>query len=218
MTPREAARVEQLPTASVSSRRRFKWRGAAGVVLLTPAVVATVLADPLVRPHSWLDLTIDAVAWAVFVAGAGLRFWATLHIGGRKSDFVVSEGPYSLCRHPLYFGSILLVLSGALFLKSLLFAGALALLATAYFRLTIPVEEEFLLARLGEPYRQYSQRVNRLWPSFRHFHTPSRMTVDVHSLYVECARASRWLWLPLLGELVGRVRDANWWPHLFRVP
>lgn len=218
MTPGEAAALEQLPTASVTTRRRFKWRGAAGVVLLTPAVIATVLADPLVRPNSWLDLAIDALAWGVFFTGAGLRFWATLHIGGRKSDIVVSEGPYSLCRHPLYFGSILLVLSGALFLKSVLFACALALLATAYFRFTIPAEEDFLLARLGEPYRQYSRRVNRLWPSFRHFHTPSRMTVDVHSLYVECARAARWLWLPLLGELVGRVREANWWPHLFRVP
>src|SRR6185503_21204824 len=217
MTPRET--VETLPVRSFTTRRRFKWRGAAGVVLLTPAVIATVLADPLVRPDSWANLAIDALAWGVFLIGAGLRFWATLHIGGRKSDFVVSEGPYSLCRHPLYFGSILLVLSGARFLKSIVFAGALALLATAYFLFTIPAEEDFLNARLGEPYRQYCGRVrNRLWPSFRHFHTPTRMTVDVHSLYVECARASRWLWLPLLGELVGRVRAANWWPHLFRVP
>src|SRR5678815_2034772 len=127
---------------SVVHRRRFKWRGAVGVVLLTPAAVFTVLADPLVTPDSWLDVGIDALAWVAFIAGAGLRFWATLYIGGRKSDFAVTDGPYSLCRHPPYLGTVLLILSGALFLKSSVFAGALALLAVGYFMFTVPAEEE----------------------------------------------------------------------------
>lgn len=188
------------------------------MVLLAPAAIVTILASPTVKPDSWLDIAIDALAWVAFLAGAGLRFWATLYIGGRKSDFVVSEGPYSICRHPLYLGSVLLVLSGALFLKSLVFAAALALLATAYFMFTVPAEEEYLSARLGEPYREYCQRVNRLWPSFRHFQTPARITVDVHSLYLEFARASRWLWLPLFGEIIGHLRAEPWWPRLFSVP
>jgi len=152
------------------------------------------------------------------VAGAGLGFWARLYIGARKSDEVVSEGPYSLCRHPLYLGSVLLVLSGALFLKSLVFAGAMAVLATMYFTWTVPAEEEYLMARLGEPYREYRRRVNRLWPSFRHFRTDSRIAVDIHSLYLECARASRWIWLPVIGEIIGYLRAFPWWPRLFTVP
>ncbi len=203
---------------SVVHRRRFKWRGAVGVVLLTPAAVVTVLADPMVTPDTWLDISVDALAWVAFIAGAGLRFWATLYIGGRKSDVAVTEGPYSLCRHPLYLGTVLLVLSGALFLKSIVFAGALAVLAMAYFMFTVPAEEEYLSARLGDSYREYCKRVNRLWPSMRNFRTPSRMTVDIHSLYLECARASRWIWLPLVGEIIGHLRSAPWWPRLFSVP
>lgn len=203
---------------SIHHRRRFRWRGAVGVVLLTPAALVAIVASPLVMPNSWLAVATDGLAWVAFVAGAGLRFWATLYIGGRKSDQVVSDGPYSLCRHPLYLGSVLLVLSGALFLKSLVFAFALALLATAYVMFTAPAEEEYLAARLGEPYRQYCQRINRLWPSFRHFHTQARVTVDVHSLYLEWARASRWIWLPILGETISQLRAAPWWPRLLNIP
>lgn len=210
--------TQAVPVRWIADRRRFAWRGAVGVVLLTPAALVTILADPLVRYGSWLNIAIDALAWVAFVAGAGLRFWATLYIGARKSDEVVSEGPYSLCRHPLYLGSVLLVLSGALFLKSVVFAGAMAVLATVYLMWTVPAEEEFLEARLGEPYREYRQRVNRLWPSFRHFRVAPRFVVDVHSLYLECARASRWVWLPVLGEIIGYLRAFPWWPRLFTAP
>ena len=104
---------------------------------------------------------------------------------------------------------MLLVLSGALFLKSLVFAGAMAVLATMYFTWTVPAEEEYLEARLGEAYRDYRGRVNRLWPSFRHFRTAPRIGVDIHSLYLECARASRWIWLPVIGEIIGYLRDIS---------
>lgn len=215
---KSGATSRSVPVRSIVDRRRFAWRGAMGVVLLTPAALVTMFADPLVRYGSWLAVATDALAWVAFVAGAGLRFWATLYIGSRKSDEVVSDGPYSLCRHPLYLGSVLLVLSGALFLKSLVFAGAMAVLAWIYFTWTVPAEEEYLEARLGEPYRAYRQRVNRLWPSFRHFRTAPRIVVDIHSLYLECARASRWIWLPIIGEVIGYLRSFPWWPRLFTAP
>lgn len=40
------------------------------------------------------------------VIGAVLgRFWAILYIGAMKNRTVMDEGPYSVCRHPLYFFS-----------------------------------------------------------------------------------------------------------------
>ncbi len=201
--------------SSVVERRRFRWRGAIGVCLLAPAAIVASLSEPLVAASSRLDVVCDALAWVAFFCGAGLRFWATLFVGGRKNEVVVADGPYSLCRHPLYLGSILLGLSGALFLKSPLLAVASAVVAAAYCLLTIPAEEEHLAAALGAPYRDYCTRVNRLWPSFRQFHTPPRITIDVHALYLEAARASRWVWLPLLGAALSHARAAAWWPQLF---
>lgn len=200
---------------SVVERRRFRWRGAIGVCLLAPAAIVASLSAPLVAANSRLDFACDALAWVAFLCGAGLRFWATLFVGGRKNEVVVADGPYSLCRHPLYLASIVLGFSGALFLKSPLLAVASAVLAAAYCLLTIPAEEEHLSATLGVPYRDYCTRVNRLWPSFRQFQTPPRVTIDVHALYLEAARASRWVWLPLIGAALGHARAAGWWPQLF---
>lgn len=201
--------------SSVVERRRFRWRGAIGVCVLAPAAVVASLSEPLVAANSRLDLACDALAWVTFLCGASLRFWATLFVGGRKNEVVVAEGPYSLCRHPLYLGSLALGLSGALFLKSPLLAVASAVLAAAYCLLTIPAEEEHLSATLGAPYREYCERVNRLWPSFRRFDTPRRVTIDVHALYLEAARASRWVWLPLAGAALSHARSAGWWPQIF---
>ena len=199
----------------VVERRRFRWRGAIGVCLLAPAAIVASLSEPFVAATSDLDLACDALAWVAFLCGAGLRFWATLFVGGRKNEVVVADGPYSLCRHPLYLGSIVLGLSSALFLKSPLVAVAAAVVAAAYWLLTIPAEEERLAATLGAPYRDYCERVNRLWPSFRQFHSPPRVTIDVHALYLEAARASRWVWLPLLGAALSHARATDWWPQLF---
>lgn len=199
----------------VIERRRFRWRGAMGACLLAPTAIAASLSEPLAAANSRLDLACDALAWVAFLCGAGLRFWATLYVGGRKNEVLVDQGPYSLCRHPLYLGSLLLGASGALFLKSPLVALAVGVLAAAYGLLTIPAEEEHLAATLGAPYRDYQGRVNLLWPSIRRVETPTRLTIDVHALYLEAARASRWVWLPLLGAALSHARAAGWWPQLF---
>jgi hypothetical protein len=156
------------------------------------------------------------VAWGSFLAGAALRFWATLYVGGRKERELVTDGPYSICRHPLYVGSLLLGVSAGLFLESPLFLTALLLVVMLYMHATVPVEEAVLRAKHAQQYDAYARRVPRYWPSFRAFHAPGHISVDVHTLWLECARASRWMLLPILGETLTYLRTLAWWPRMFR--
>ena len=89
----------------------FRYRGWFGIVILVPPAVATFLSQPIIREESWLDVAGDVLAWLLFVYGGALRLWATLYVGGRKGRVVVCEGPYSLCRNPLYLGTFLLAAS-----------------------------------------------------------------------------------------------------------
>jgi hypothetical protein len=142
--------------------------------------------------------------------------WATLDLGGRKENELVIEGPYSVVRHPLYVGSLLIGASAGLFLESLTFELVLLVVAAIYATGTIPIEESVLESRHPEEYQAYRQRVPRFWPSWQTFRTPSKPRFDVHALNLECARASRWCWIPIAGEILGTLHTRPWWPHLFR--
>ena len=187
-----------------------------GSVILIPAAVVTLFSTPLIGESSWAHLMVQTVAWATFLAGAGFRFWATLYVGGRKERELVTDGPYSICRNPLYVGSLLLGVSAGLFLESPLFLAALLLVLTLYTRATVAVEEAVLRSRHNQEYDAYARRVPRFWPTSRAFHTPAHISVNVHTLWLECARASRWMWLPIVGEALTHMRALAWWPRMFR--
>ena len=73
-------------------------------------LVVFVLA--LVSESIWIEnelieeLMYGAGLVLTFIGCLG-RVWCLVHIAGRKNNELVMEGPYSLCRNPLYlFGLI----------------------------------------------------------------------------------------------------------------
>ena len=106
------------------------------------------------------------------------------------------------------------------FLKSPLAAVAVAMLGTAYCAWTIPAEEEYLAATLGEPYRGLLPARQPDVAVVAGVRDAARLTVDIHALYLEAARASRWVWLPLLAGAVNQARrrgglSCSWRPERF---
>ena len=196
----------------------FRWRGANGMLFMTPFVVLTILSYPRVRDGSWGELALDDLGWMLFLGGVGLRFWATLYVGGRKTREVVSDGPYSVVRHPLYLGTALLLLSVTAFLKSETCLIGVLLAMSAYRLLTVPAEEEELRQLLGAEYEAYAARTPRLLPRLRGFHSPTFVSVKVKSLSIEVRRAVVWLGFPFALEAVNRLRETAWWPHPLRLP
>jgi protein-S-isoprenylcysteine O-methyltransferase Ste14 len=196
----------------------FRSRGLVSALLGTAFGALVFVSAPLVPAGAWAHLPFEVVGWLAFIMGAALRFWATLYIGGRKRLVVVCDGPYSICRNPLYIGTFLISLSTALLLRSLTFAIGI-LLGAAYFALaTVPAEERYLRSTLGEAYERYCRRVPRFWPRWSAFHTPAEVRVNVRALRRECARAARWVWLPVILDAAGRLRFEEWWPHWLSLP
>jgi protein-S-isoprenylcysteine O-methyltransferase Ste14 len=116
----------------------------------------------LVRPNLWVVLGLMLIA-----AGVALRLAAYGNL--RKKDVLATTGVYSLCRHPLYLGSILLTYGFCLLLddvENYLFATVYFLV---FYPLTIIWEEARLVERYGAAHEQYRHETPLLIPRGR-FH------------------------------------------------
>ncbi|MGO8746902.1 MAG: methyltransferase family protein [Thermoguttaceae bacterium] len=144
-----------------------------------------------------------------------MRWWATLYIGGRKSVELISDGPYSISRNPIYCGTFLLTVAVGVLAQSVAFLFAVILVAMAYVVLTTTIEEEKLLTCYGNSFRMYRSRVPRFAPNLRLFHSRSTIEVQTKGLRAEFLRMCRWVWIPVLCNLVTHLRSEAWWPVWF---
>lgn len=78
-------------------RRRFRWRGAVGGVLLMPAAAVTLFSEPLTRPDSLLHLVLFVLGlddlrrgWDIALLGDGLRRGTE---GARRRSCKSGTGP-----------------------------------------------------------------------------------------------------------------------------
>ena len=182
----------------------FRYRGFVGAVFAFAAAGAAVVVGEFTPPAASASSAMvrETLAWCLFVLGAVFRVWSTLYIGGKKNHNVVQEGPYSLCRNPLYVGSYCLFLSAALFFQSrVVLAGALIVIAY-YQAAVIPAEEKKLRQVLGAPYERYCAAVPRILPSPAGFRTRAQFPVNVAALRREARRMAVWVWIPLAARLL----------------
>ena len=196
----------------------FRRRGWIGLACVVPAVVLASVSEPWVRAGSALDAVLAGLGWAAFLAGTALRFASTLFVGGRKRKALVTDGPYSLCRNPLYLGSFLVGLSLGLVLGSFTVVGAVLLAAVLWAAGTVRAEETDLHELHGEAFTTYCRAVPRFWPRRASARFPETVEVRWHGLVLEARRFLLWAWLPFVARLVVELRTHPGWPRLLRLP
>ncbi len=111
--------------------------------------------------------------FAVAMSGEMLRIWSVSFAGsetrttsGVGGTYLVTQGPYSIVRNPLYVGNIMIytgigIMSNALF-PYLQISGLLFF--TFQYYCIILAEENFLSNKFSETYSQYKSSVNRFIP------------------------------------------------------
>ncbi len=191
----------------------FQWRGLLGAAILTPAVLWELFSAPSAPPSVTPYLFFSTLGWVTFLCGMLMRLWATLYVGARKRMTLVNEGPYSICRNPLYVGSFLLGLSLGLFLQSPIVLVALGLAMVLYATGTVPAEERDLRTIHGTPFDEYCRHVPRFIPRFALFQSPDLLELKVKGLKTEWRRMRYWLWMPIVCQLLTLLRFQSFWPH-----
>ena len=159
---------------------------AIGGVVLTPMTTLWPQADPILR-----DLGL-MLGTAFLFSGLGLRLWAGLYLGGHKERSLVSAGPYSCVRNPLYLGNLLIAIGLSAISGSLIVAALTMVSIVLLYIVTIRQEEKKLTPIFGEDYQAYLRDVPALVPRMsdmrRLIHDRTPCTITHFSLTRELVR------------------------------
>lgn len=152
------------------------WAGVQVVIIAGFAGAFLAPQTLLALPTSGLAYSSSIIAYVgagAFVSGGALGWWAARNLGPmltvaietREGGLLVTSGPYSRIRHPIYTGIFLQVAGLAIALFSPLVALALpvAVFCGAY---RARLEEDLLSAdaKMGGAYRAYRERSGRFLP------------------------------------------------------
>ena len=146
------------------------------------AIVLAGIALMILAASKWPSGTIlhEAIEWAgillIVICIVG-RTWCAIYIGGRKVRDLVTLGPYSISRNPLYVFSILGAAGAGAQLGSLGIAAAAGITAATVFYLVITREERVLVLHFGNDYRHYLAAVPRFLPNLSLWRDVERLEV-----------------------------------------
>lgn len=165
-----------------------------------------------------------AVGTALFLAGTLLtvagfcgRLWCFSYIAGRKKKILVTGGPYSLCRHPLYFFTLVGGLGLGLCTETLSVPLIFLLAFSTYYPSIIRTEEEFLSVNFPG-YDDYKKRVPLFFPSLTRFANEENVVVKAQAFLRELSGTAGFLCLLGVIELIEGLHSANILPTYFLIP
>lgn len=129
------------------------------------------------------------------------RIWCAIYIDGYKNNQLIQDGPYSICRNPLYIFSFFGVAGVLMGAQSLSLLVIVIPIYWAYFSFVTKSEEERLSELFGQESIHYSSEINRFLPSFRTYW--SRDTIEVRPRLVlrSIIRSSFFMWSLLLVDI-----------------
>ncbi len=143
-------------------RRRI----AASIVIFTSVIVADIFLLGIL-PRDVFDLTDPFVVLGYISLAIGLatRSWSAgvLH----KVSKLSTDGPYSLVRNPLYFGSFLMMFGFGLLIDDWWSAPIILVVVGFIYAVQIRSEEKALLEIFGEQWQQYTATTPRMIPRLR---------------------------------------------------
>ncbi|MGD9613375.1 MAG: isoprenylcysteine carboxylmethyltransferase family protein [Kiritimatiellia bacterium] len=164
----------------------------------------------------------EAVTTGLFTLGMFLvaigslgRMWCSLYIAGYKDQVLITQGPYSATRNPLYFfstfGALGVGFCTEIFTFPLLLLGVMIL----YYPLVVRKEERRLRARFGRDFDDYARRVPAFFPNFALFSEPESYVVKPVVYRRHMFSALWFVWIVGLLELAEGLKELGWMPSFW---
>jgi len=184
--------------------------------------VSVFLAFCLCR-NGW-ETSRSVVPALLFFAGILLvgvatigRAWCSLYIAGYKTNTLVTQGPYSFSRNPLYLFSLIGVVGVGLCSETLLIPAILVICFALYYPAVIRREEGRLLKIHAEAYRDYMAATPRFFPEFSKLREPREYVVNPKVFRRHIFESMLFMWIVGMLELVETLHELGWIPTVLQI-
>lgn len=162
-----------------------------GLMILVWAVISV---PPDYDPNSIYRTSFGAITLLMVCVAAFGRIWATFFLGGNKNSSLVKEGPFSVCRNPLYVFTSFGALGIALESHQLPILVAVAFFMLIFYGAQIRREERDLARLFGQSYLDYMRTTPRFLPRFDRYRPPPPHMTSNSRLVRNAIRDNLW-WL-----------------------
>jgi protein-S-isoprenylcysteine O-methyltransferase Ste14 len=185
---------------------------ALGILLLLAFTTHSFVED------SPLDLFMEISGLLLLSVASLGRLWALMYISGNKTSELITVGPYSLVRHPLYLFSLIGAVGLGLASESGVILALVVLFYAFYYPFTMLDEERKLTGIYGDAYLAYMRRVPRLIPAFAGYREPKHFNVKTSTFVRNFSDAMWFVWAFALLHLIEQLHIWAILPTPWRIP
>jgi protein-S-isoprenylcysteine O-methyltransferase Ste14 len=189
-------------------------------ILLTRILSGILTIIVLISNTYWENIgIISTILFLIGVLLVGIgsigRIWCSLYISGYKSKTLVTEGPYSISRNPLYFFSMLGSLGVGLTTEILIIPAVLMFSFAIYYPLVIKREERNLSKLFGQKYQEYHDRTPVFIPKISLLSEPAEYVVKPVIFRKHIFDTLIFIWLIGIIKLIEGLHELNILPSFF---
>jgi protein-S-isoprenylcysteine O-methyltransferase Ste14 len=169
--------------------------------LIVLSFIIVVLTRQMTEDDSFFHELFDFTGYVlVVICGMG-RLYTTAFLGGHKNKNLITSGPFSVVRNPLYVFSWLGFTGISLFSNHLWLIIIMPIGFWVIYHRLIKREETFLTNLFGGEYEAYCRNVPRFIPDFSKFQQPEEMTLAPKLLTNAFKDNIWWFMIPPIFEL-----------------
>jgi protein-S-isoprenylcysteine O-methyltransferase Ste14 len=160
----------------------------------------------------------------LFLAGAALvgvatvgRLWCLLYIAGYKTDTLITTGPYSMCRNPLYVFSLLGAIGVGMATETITIPTIILLAFATYYPFVLKGEEKELMEVHGEKFADYVNSTPSFFPRLSLLQEPDKYEVKPKIFRKNLFDALWFVWLMGILELAEAFHESGLLPVFFKL-
>ncbi len=146
------------------------------------------------------------------------RLWALMYISGNKRLELITDGPYSIVRNPLYFFNLIGALGIGLVSENLLILVLMVVFYVAYYPFTVLAEEKKLEDTFGDAYLEYKRRTPRFLLKLSLYKEPEFYLVKTRGFVRNFWHGMWFIWIYMLLYVIEEGQSLGYIHVLWKIP